>query len=213
MKFTWSFVAAAAIAVSLGWWMVLEPRASGEGVGPQQRGTPERDMSPERDGSSVRESVALEPLDAAERRAVEALRTPTERPARWSREKARGEETSRKPTPDELAQFRDYLDTARREMRAEDAQEKRRSIDSRSLDIERWASRFAESQGLGDEASSKLLDILRREQDREAEYVLLWERGAEEAQLDELRRRDREASRRELLGILTSEQIAELPRR
>ena len=155
----------------------------------------------------------VEPVESVARSAVEDLRVPTERLPRRSHEGAPGQEASSKPTPAELARFRDYLDTTRREMRAEDAREKQRSIDKASLEMERRASRFAARRGLSDETSRKLLDILRREQDREAEYVLLWERGAEEAQLDELRRRDREESRRERLGILTSEELAELLRR
>jgi len=108
----------------------------------------------------------------------------------------------------ELQEFREYVTSTLSEIRKQKAADELRRLEKRSANLDATVSTLEDSLELTPHQSDKLRSLLLSGFDREAEYLRLWEEGADEEILGELKASDHEVNVTELSGFLTAEQLA-----
>ena len=108
----------------------------------------------------------------------------------------------------ELQDFRAFVADTLTELRASEAAAELRAIEERAERLDEILAILATRLALTQPQSDRLRSALLARFDREAEYVRLWEQGAEEDVLTKLKATDRETHEAELATFLSPEQIA-----
>lgn len=112
------------------------------------------------------------------------------------------------PTLAEIQEFREYVDGTISEMREEQAADDLRRLRTRIEKLDETMPALEVVLDLTAAQSDKLRTALLTGFDREAEYLRLWAKGADEQILAELKTSDRAALVRELSSFLSAEQLA-----
>ena len=112
-----------------------------------------------------------------------------------------------RPTEAEMAEFHAYVAEALDEVRSTEARKRRRVVEGHRDMLEDLLPRFTEDLDLDAATADLLRDALRADLDRESEYVWLYESGAEDDELAELRKTDREATESRLREFLEPRQL------
>ncbi len=107
----------------------------------------------------------------------------------------------------ELQEFREYVAGTISEIRKEEAADQFRTLEGQAARLDETMPTLENWLELTPHQSDKMRTVLLSRLDRETEYLRLWEKGADQEILDELRVSDREALRAELSGFLTAHQL------
>ena len=110
-------------------------------------------------------------------------------------------------TLEELLEFREYVRTTLSEIRKEEAADKLRELKQQVAKLDETMPALEDWLELTPQQSDKMRSVLLTQWDREAEYLRLWEQGADEEILGELKVSDQKAHSNELAGFLTEEQV------
>lgn len=121
---------------------------------------------------------------------------------------SRPEEYPKTATLTELRDFRAYVESTLSEVRQQEAAAKINALEARAARMDATMPTMENRLGLTPHQSNKMRSVLLSQLDREAEYVRLWAKGADEEILAELKKSDREARLEELTGFLTQAQLA-----
>lgn len=117
------------------------------------------------------------------------------------------EESPKAATLAELQDFREYAASALSEIRHQEATDKLRTLEERAARLDETMTALEDWLELTPHQSDKMRSLLLSRFDREAEYLRLWEEGADEEIRGELKVNDREAQVSELSGFLTAGQL------
>ncbi len=107
----------------------------------------------------------------------------------------------------ELQEFREYVAGTLSDIRTQEAAGQFRSLEERAAKLDETMPTLENWLELTPLQSDRMRTVLLSRLDREREYLRLWEKGADQEILDELRVSDREALRAELSGFLTAHQL------
>jgi hypothetical protein len=112
------------------------------------------------------------------------------------------------PTLEELQEFREYIASTLVELREDEAADGLRVVEREAARLDDTVHALEARLGLSPVQSDRLRSLILARLDREAEYLRLWEKGADELILEELKTSDRKAHLTQLASILTPEQLA-----
>lgn len=107
----------------------------------------------------------------------------------------------------ELQEFREYVASTISEMRTQEAASQLRALEEQAARLDETMPTLEEWLALTPHQADKMRSVLLSRLDRETEYLRLWEQGADEEILSELKVSDREAHLEELAGFLTAAQL------
>ncbi len=110
----------------------------------------------------------------------------------------------------ELLEFRAYVEEALVEVRALEAVKQRRALDARRSGLDLSMAQLERQLDLAPAQADRLRTLLLEGLEREAEYIWLWEHGAQDDSLEELKAKDREEQRKTLAGFLSPGQVSTL---
>ena len=110
-------------------------------------------------------------------------------------------------TLEELQEFREYVAGTLSDLRKEEATDQFRTLEEQAARLDETMPTLENCLELTPHQSDKMRTVLLSRLDRETEYLRLWEKGADQEILDELKVSDQDALHEELSGILTARQL------